>query len=106
MVASKFMDSEGRQSLAASHRQLVGHLMDPNGRVIREFSSDASEKGKADRVTLQVRKVLVLSFSDYCRGNLMRGTHLLILEVEYRRIENTSKSGVFNTESELEGPTI
>ena len=99
MVASKFMDSEGRQSLAASHRQLMGHLMDPNGRVIREFSSDASEKGKADRVTLQVRKVLVLSFSDYCRGNPANfdawhtSNILLILEVEYRRIENTSKSG-------------
>jgi hypothetical protein len=53
VVASKFTSILGRRPLAASHRQLNGYLMDPDGRIIKEFASDSSDQGKADRVTIQ-----------------------------------------------------
>ena len=47
VVASVFTDSRGRETLAASHRQLKGYLVDVDGDVIRELSPDPGKPDKA-----------------------------------------------------------
>ena len=47
MVATQFTDALGRETLAASHRQLRGYLVDIDGDVIRELS--APQLGKPDK---------------------------------------------------------
>ena len=46
-MASKFTDSSGHEHLAASHRQLHGYLMGPEGVPLRTVST-----GRSDRLTL------------------------------------------------------
>lgn len=47
VVASLFTDSRGHETLAASHRQLRGFLIDVDGDVLKELSP---EPGKPDKV--------------------------------------------------------
>ena len=52
VVATKFTDRDGKEALAASHRQLRGYLVDSNGRIIKTISPGPPKPGKADRITL------------------------------------------------------
>ena len=47
VVASLFTDSRGHETLAASHRQLRGFLIDVDGDILKELSP---EPGKPDKV--------------------------------------------------------
>lgn len=50
-MATRFTDWQGKEQLAASHRQLRGYLVDSHGNRIRQVSTP--EKAKADRLTLE-----------------------------------------------------
>lgn len=51
VVASQFRDSKGKETVAASHRQLKGYLVDRAGDVVRELSTadGGSNRVRADR---------------------------------------------------------
>ena len=48
VVAGLFTDRRGRELLAASQRQLTGHLVDSAGNIVRQVSVP----GKPDKVSL------------------------------------------------------
>lgn len=47
VVAELFTDANGRETLAASHRQLTGYLVDSSGNIVRKVSTP----GKPDKVS-------------------------------------------------------
>ena len=51
VVASKFTNSNGKEKLASSHRQLHGYLVGTNGNILRTISRPDQEGGKSDRVS-------------------------------------------------------
>ena len=79
VVASQFTDSNGRETLAASHRQLRGFLVDSNCNVMRELS--APKRGRPDRVShgdrtggvcvvnnIRVYRYMYLTLLHLCKG--------------------------------------
>lgn len=47
VVATKFTDENGREALAASHRQMNGYLLSANGTKLRKLTG---QDGKPDKV--------------------------------------------------------
>ena len=72
VVASLFTDSRGHETLAASHRQLRGFLIDVDGDVLKELSP---EPGKPDKVgssaiVLQTTDAWALTMTYQCSDML------------------------------------
>lgn len=61
VVASQFRDSAGKETVAASHRQLKGYLMDRRGDPIRELSI---ADGGSNRVSVSVFNII--AFAELC----------------------------------------
>jgi hypothetical protein len=53
VVATKFTDASGRESLACSHRKMVGHLYSCNGTRLRELNEWSRGYRTSDKVTVK-----------------------------------------------------
>ena len=51
-MATQFTDSQGKETLAASHRNIRGFLYDVDGDVVRELSPERGKPDKVGRVSL------------------------------------------------------